>query len=183
MPLCVYPRRSSSRRIFSPEMPRLDDACVHRPDRDFVHALSRHRDEGIVVIFRRKVGCRKIPAQRILVAGPGAVTQPLAVIRCAAGMQPQHIVHGALHAVGRRKEITDVGKRRTLLLHVKTQAYQPRVHAERRIHCATLAALALIPAPQRNQTSPRLMYPCTGRTPLLCIHRALPGRYSAGNLV
>ena len=86
-------------------MPRLDDARMHRADRDLMHALPFHLHEGIVVRFMREAGRRiEILAQREAAAVPGTMAQPFAVIVAFVRVDAEQVVGRTLHAVGRRED-------------------------------------------------------------------------------
>ncbi len=110
-------------------MSRLDDARMHRPHRDLVHALPFHLHEGIVilglfpVLHRRTVvcflarlrerieergtACRRIEilAQREAAAVPRRMTQPFAMVAAFARVDAEQVIGRTLHAAGRGEDI------------------------------------------------------------------------------
>ena len=82
------------------EMAGLDDAGVHRPDRDLVHRRAFGRMEGVGV-----AGCRRglAPAERVPHA-PAAVVEPAARIGRVLGLQPVEVADGALQPQGGRMQ-------------------------------------------------------------------------------
>src|SRR5438105_1943000 len=66
-------------------MPRLDDPCMHRTDRDLVQALAFRRQEAIRLV----------------------VMQPLARVGQAFGLESVKIAHRALQADGGRMQLSD----------------------------------------------------------------------------
>src|SRR2546426_3626294 len=88
------------------EMPRLDDASVHRADRYLVHALSLDLDERIAVVSLRKAARDiEVLAQRKRAIGPGTMAQPFALIGAVLSMNAKQVVGSALHPAGARVEI------------------------------------------------------------------------------
>ena len=80
------------------EMARLDDARVHRSDRNLVDAFALDRHERVVINGKRGMligNCRI--AQGMEGGGPRSMTQPRPLIRIGA-MQAGEVGNGALHA-------------------------------------------------------------------------------------
>ncbi len=92
------------------EMPRLDDARMHRAHRNLMHALSFHLHERISVSFVGAALYRiKIFAQRKTAAVPRTVAQPFAMVLAFVSVYAEQVICGALHAVSHRKYPTDIG--------------------------------------------------------------------------
>src|SRR5207302_2531123 len=97
------------------EMPRLDDAGMHRTDRNLVHAFSLDPDERIAVVGLRKAArATDVLAQRERALGPCAMAQPFALIGAVLGMNAKQVVGGALHPAGARVEIGNARVARSL---------------------------------------------------------------------
>ncbi len=88
------------------KMAGLDDAGMHRADRDLVQALALGRQERIV---RSRVSSRLLRAQRVT-DRPAAVVEPGAGIRQALGLEPEQITDGPLEPDRRRVMLADRGK-------------------------------------------------------------------------
>ncbi len=86
-----------------PEMPRLDDACMHGPHRHFVHAFALYSHEGVAAVaLRGRLRIRSCrAAKRKHIFPPCAVAQPAALV--VAGAKAQEIADRALHPRGVRE--------------------------------------------------------------------------------
>ena len=85
------------------EMTGLDDACVHRADRDLMHALAVDAHEFIGFACRRQWRKLRTQAQRKFGGGPGRVAQPGARIDIVRACTHE-IECGTLHACGGGKD-------------------------------------------------------------------------------
>src|ERR1035437_354767 len=90
-------------------MSRLDDACMYRAYRDFMHTLPFDLHEGITVQLNT-IACRRIEilAQREAIIRPGGMTQPFAMVMDFARRNAHQVIRSTLHAAGRRKDSADV---------------------------------------------------------------------------
>ena len=80
----------------------LDDAGMHRPDRNLVYALAAHRLERETVCRRRRTSPARRPfAKREVVFRPERVAHQRAGIRVADGFDAEQIFDLALEARGR----------------------------------------------------------------------------------
>ena len=130
------------------EMPGLDDAGVHRPDRDLVQPLPFDGQELIRHLFA---------------APPDAVIEPGPRILRADGFQPVQIPNGPLQPDRRRMLRPDAGE---LAVDAFISEYRDIAAAfveQRHVHVRRVA-------PQAEQGHLSAGKPCDGLTPTLFVH-------------
>ena len=133
-------------------MPRLDRAGVHRPDRDFMHAVAFDKDEGIVVGLRREAFLAGVlDAQREVVGRPRAVAQPRAGVGGVLGVDADEVVGGALHADCRDEEARDVWVGRAHNVESELRPQQAFRGGVRCRHREAVARRAPVAAPQAHE--------------------------------
>ena len=145
-------------------MSGLDDARVHRADRNFMHPLALDAYERVVIVAQRlRLRCRHAILQRMKIRRPCRVPQPGPPVGIRADGAVQ-IEDGALHAPGRGKNvpqsrITGRGQRQFGDQH-------PRIGRERRPYAAGAGSAARPqgeqPAVRRGEIM-RSLQPLTGR--------------------
>src|SRR6266403_468226 len=159
------------------EMPGLDDAGMHRTDRDLVHPLALYRNEGVAWIARReaRVECH-IASQGEGVLAPCPMPQPAArVTHCSA--QPHQIRDRALHAACGRKDVRNI--RIGLAFETNIDAYQPLEGDQDGVQRKSRAAIALVARPEGTQPPSAASHCLAGASQAVAVHRRTPGRDGA----
>ena len=140
------------------EMPWLDDAGVHRADRDLVDPVTGDANEGIVDHVRafadRTLGI--LLAQGEPVRGPGAVVEPRPRVACTDRDDPEQVGGGTLHPHRARKLCREIGIGRRIGVELQVE---PGETVGERIRRADGEAARLAPAPVR---APDRDEPATG---------------------
>ncbi len=89
------------------EMAGLDDAGMHRPNRNLMQPLAQRREE---VVHRGIAPHRRRPRAERRAEAPGTVIEPRAAVRRAERREAIKIAHRALEPDRRRVEAADRGK-------------------------------------------------------------------------
>ena len=167
------------------EVPGLDDAGVHRPDRDLVHAVAFDRDEGVARIAWDKGGVGgNVAPQRMRIVTPCAMPKPAASVGPRAfdvvRLEPRQVEHRALHPPGAGKERGKVGIDRPGIGHRQFKPEQPLVRRERGMHRKAAARVAFVTRPERGKAAAALGDGGTGAEPAPRVAGCVPGRNRAG---
>ncbi len=157
------------------EMSRFDGAGVDRADRDLVHPLAFDADEGvgIGVVGGRQAGI-EVLAQREDVRRPGAVAQPFAIVDRVGRGDAEQIEGRALHAVGLREDVGEVGVGRRFRRERAAHPGKPGAGEESCMNGKAAVQLAVIRSPQGNELSACFLDCARQREQLSGLHAAAP---------
>jgi hypothetical protein len=133
------------------EVPGLDRAGVHRPYRDLVHAFARDRHEAVLLdVVPVPALEAEVAPQRVDVRGPRRVAQPRALVGRGRA-DADEVVGRALHPVRAGEHVGEIGIIRPLGRKRHGEPERRIVHDEREMERESLAAIALVGAPQRGE--------------------------------
>ena len=159
-------------------MPGLDDAGVHGPDGNLVHAVAFDGDEGI----RRRTGVvpplgGEVATQWKHVGRPGLMSQPRAGVAAAARAHAEEIESSALHAVGGGVQRGERGVTRIVGGDVQCEhgdARRRAAIAESGAHEEVATAVALVAGPQCDEQGADLAESRRRRRAIASRRRAAP---------
>ncbi len=160
-------------------MPRLYGSGMHRPDRDFMHAVAADADESVIVaVFCKHGRGRMIALQRAVGIAPGGVPQPGPPV-CRIGIQTEQIARGALHAL----RGIENGRQVRIVRRVRGQGAAQPQHAiafgQRQVERVACTPVALVRAPQRGQAPALVFHRLADIRQRLRVGLGLPYRYGA----
>jgi len=160
-------------------MPGLDDAGMHRTDRDLVHPLALYRNEGVAWIARReaRVECH-IASQGEGVLAPCPMPQPAArvtALQCATPSDPRS--RAACACAGKDVRNIRIG----LAFETNIDAYQPLEGDQDGVQRKSRAAIALVARPEAPSRPPPRATPRNARRKPVAVHRRTPGRTAPGS--
>ena len=164
------------------EMPGFDDAGVHRPDRNLVHAVAADLYEGIVVDAALDARLRGIIApQRKRVRRPRGMPQPWALI-AAIVADADEVEHRALHPVGAGEDAGQIGEARVLRRQRHIEPEERVLDHEQDVEGEAGNAIAVVRAPERCEPPAALLDGHAGGHQCRRRDRSAPRRHRARHL-
>jgi hypothetical protein len=149
-------------------MAGLDRTRMYRANGDLMHAVAGNRHKLICIHLGSMRGIDiEGFAQRMHIARPGSMAQPLAVVAALHRVQSQHVGDAALHAVCRREQVAEIGEGRLVVIYRQREhqqtgsSHQSDLQRIERIADRALGTgrdLAAVLSPQRKKFSAAVQY-------------------------